>query len=323
MPIARRSPHGAIEGYDDHLRVRRCKHDGTACVALLSAAHHGGLGSQVSPRHIGKIKQQHEFSEESKLNLRRRILLRVGYCTLYDCDVIIDYNQYNANRTMWLSNHGHHQIKPMPPHFNKVASLRRWLPHYDAVVLLDMDTIWVDFSMDVRHIVQNTPTIRSHGNAVGWLLFKRCTISYEVAEAWYYWGTMPGCRYVKYPQNHMGQTQNLDMPWFWFALTKVAEIYKKSQFECLDPCYGPQTYVNHLFNTENHSKYKRHWVHNCMGAHRKDIDRYVKQEHGRKFEGKQVNINLQWGLADESRLGVGLQILSHCTSKTAGPRLNT
>jgi hypothetical protein len=90
--------------------------------------------------------------------LSKRILARHGLCAMYGCDVIIDYNDYTKNRTMWLSDHGKHKVGPMPPHWNKVAALQRWLPHFDGILQMDMDTIWVDFNTSVYDLFDATST---------------------------------------------------------------------------------------------------------------------------------------------------------------------
>lgn len=79
--------------------------------------------------------------------------MRHGYCAIHQCDVIIDFNDYRQNRTMWLAANGKNKIGPMPPHWNKVASLQRWLPHYDDGILqMDMDSTWIDFNQSVYSI---------------------------------------------------------------------------------------------------------------------------------------------------------------------------
>lgn len=76
-----------------------------------------------------------------------------AYCKLHKCDVIVDYNDYHAKREMQLRVKAKVTEGPMPPHWKKVATLRRWLPHYDAVMLIDMDVILVDWSLDVYDLL--------------------------------------------------------------------------------------------------------------------------------------------------------------------------
>lgn len=53
-----------------------------------------------------------------------------------------------------VQNHGEGKVGKMPPHWNKVAFIKRWLSYnaiFDAVVWLDidMDTVLVDFKTSV------------------------------------------------------------------------------------------------------------------------------------------------------------------------------
>ena len=117
-----------------------------------------------------------------------RVLMREGYCAMYGCDVIIDYNDYSSNRSMWLSNHGKHKVGQMPPHWNKVAALQRWLPHFDAILQLDMDTTWVDFGTNVYDLYNSTSSIFFNGQ-VGLIMIKRMEISHCAVDSWWYYGT--------------------------------------------------------------------------------------------------------------------------------------
>ena len=206
------------------------------CIALPSASHHGGINSVIDPQSLC-IKTINDASDIEKASavLESRILLRHGYCSMHSCDVIIDYNQYHQHRTMWLSDHGKYKVGPMPPHWSKVAALKRWLPHFDAVLPIDMDPTWVDFNISVYDLLKTTSTIFTDiegGTAIA--LFKRGEMTHCIVDSWWYYGTSPGCRYFKFPQNHKFQSQDLDMPWFWYALLKCTDLYRESSsYECL------------------------------------------------------------------------------------------
>ena len=121
---------------DDYIWSRYCKLN-SPCIALLSASHHEGINSLVDPRTLLKsaiYDSDVKNKKKAATSLNNRILVREGYCAIYNCDVIIDFNAYNTNQTMWLSDHGKHKVGPMPPHWNKVAAIRRWLPLFDAVL---------------------------------------------------------------------------------------------------------------------------------------------------------------------------------------------
>ena len=96
----------------------------------------------------------------------------------------------------------------MPPHWNKVASIKRWLDYgiYDAVIWLDIDTIFNDFSTNIYDIFDDTEGVRHQGNPA-FILFRHGDVSRCVVDNWWSFGTSPGCRYFKYPENHMGQVR--------------------------------------------------------------------------------------------------------------------
>ena len=99
----------------------------------------------------------------------------------------------------------------MPPHWKKVAALRRWLPHFDAVLQMDMDTVWVDFDASVYDLLHETATVTFNGGT-GLLMFQRGEMSRCLADSWWYHGTSPGCRYFKYPYNHKHQWVHCQLP---------------------------------------------------------------------------------------------------------------
>lgn len=222
-------PRAALD--EDYVWRRFCKPGPSPCIAILSASHHGGVRSTIDQETLSSV-QSRGASTDARSSLRQRILLREAYCVIHGCDVVVDFNDYHENRTMWLSDHGGHRTGPMPPHWNKVAAIRRWLPRFDAVVLMDMDAVWVDFNLSVHELFNATSTIYSNGNPE-LVLFKREEVSQCIVETWWYYGTGAGCRYKKYPMNYRSQTPNLDMPWFWFALMKCAELYGGERYECL------------------------------------------------------------------------------------------
>eukprot|EP00804_Cyclotella_cryptica_P017219 CCRYP_013148-RA/>CCRYP_013148-RA protein AED:0.37 eAED:-0.88 QI:0/0/0/0.5/1/1/2/0/278 len=210
--------HTRKEGpFSDYVWGRYCK-AGSPCIALLSAAEHGSILSRIDPR---TLKERSVADGEE--SLRNRILAREAYCAVHGCDTIIDYNDYHKNRTMWLSDHGNYRVGPMPPHWKKVVALQRWLPLFDGIILLDMDTVLVDFNTSVYDMYNSTASVMTNGN-VGFVIFRRGEMSNCVVDSWWYYGTSPGCRYFKYPHNHKGQTQNLDMPWFWYGVLKFIGV---------------------------------------------------------------------------------------------------
>lgn len=178
-----------VDPNNDFVWSRYCKKGQSPCIALLSAAHRGGITSKVDPKNPVNKRQP---SESEVLvgaeNQARRILMRQGYCAMHGCDVIIDYNNYSKNRTMWLSDHGKHKVGQMPPHWNKVAALKRWLPHFDGIVQMDMDTTWVDFNTSIYDLYNSTSSIYFNGG-VGLIMVKRMDISHCIVDSWWYHGT--------------------------------------------------------------------------------------------------------------------------------------
>lgn len=276
--------------FNDYVWSQYCKGK-RPCVALLSAAHHGGIKSLIDPRTLARRDPAPSIESD---NQRMRILVREGYCAIYGCDVIIDYNDYARNRTMWLSNHGTHKIGAMPPHWNKVAALQRWLPHFDAVVQMDMDQTWVDFNTSVYDLYDSTSTIY-HKGSPELIMIKNVEKSHCVVDSWWYYGTSPGCRYFKYPENHRAQTQNLDMPWFWYSLLKCAEIYRAGEpFECLNTCNGPENYVDHMGKDPEHDKNMKLWVFDCYEDNVQEISRYTDMVKQHIFNSKHLNLEMQY-----------------------------
>lgn len=210
----------------DFIRHRYCK-DKSPCIALLSASRHEGIGSEIDQRTLKK-----RVGAQNQTNHKNRILVREGYCAIHGCDVIVDFNDYHKTRSMWLSDYGKHKVGQMPPHWNKVAALQRWLPHYDGILQMDMDSTWISFNDSVYDLFHDTSTIYTSGTPE-LILFKRGEVSQCVVDSWWYYGTSPGCRYFKYPQNHRYQTQNLDMPWFWYGMLHCAEVYGAGPFQCV------------------------------------------------------------------------------------------
>lgn len=204
------NPTDIARPYDDFIRSKYCKVR-SPCIAMLSASNHQGIKSEVNQVTLAK----HSIADQDPSVLQKRILVREGYCAIHLCDVIIDFNRYNENRTMWLSDSGKHKIGTMPPHWNKVAALQRWFPHYDGILLMDMDSTWISFNHSVYDLYDETVTIHYNGGGPELVMFKKHQISWAIVDSWWFFGTSPGCRYVKYPQNWRRQTQNLDMPWFW------------------------------------------------------------------------------------------------------------
>lgn len=293
----------------DFTWYRNCR-EKSPCIALLSASHHEGIVSEVDPKTL--LSNGHGSNIGAHGSLEKRILLRQGYCKIFGCDVIIDYNQYNRNRSMWLSDYGKSKVGQMPPHWNKVAALQRWLPHFDAILLMDMDTIWVDFSSSVYNLYEATSTIYFNGG-VGLVLIKKGIISNCVVDSWWYYGTSPGCRYFKYPQNHKGQTQNLDMPWFWYSLLKCAEIYEGGEpYECLNPCNGPAAYVDHLAKDPNYNETLKLWIHDCYGTRRGKVKQYTNAVESKIFHDKHVNLEMQWGNRMNFSDSIKNSITVHC-----------
>ena len=189
--------------YDDFTWSRYCE-NGSPCIALLSAADHDGIVSKIDQYTLRKQTKRYETRQEAKVDLRRRVLVREALCAIYKCDVIMDYNDYHANKTMWLSDHGKYKVGQMPPHWNKVAALKRWLPHYDGILLMDADSVWVDFGTNVYDLYDSTSTLLFN-KAPELIMIKRGEISRCVVDSWWYYGTAPGCRYFKYPENYRAQ----------------------------------------------------------------------------------------------------------------------
>mmetsp|Transcript_8602 Transcript_8602/g.14944 ORF Transcript_8602/g.14944 Transcript_8602/m.14944 type:complete len:445 (+) Transcript_8602:126-1460(+) len=282
--------------FSDFMWSKYCKADQVPCIALLSASHHGGIVSKVDPRSL--LKRHSNNDDQAQINLRRRILVREAYCAIHLCDVIIDYNQYHENETMWLADHGKGKVGQMPPHWNKVASLKRWLSYgiFDAVLLLDMDTVIVDFDTSIYSMYESTPTVRFPGNPA-YMLFRRGDVSRCIVDSWWYFGTSPGCRYFKYPQNHKGQTQDLDMPWLWYSVMKCSELYSHHQqkFECLNQCNGPKLYVDHLGKDPEHNKNFPLWIGECYRLNHRLVTNYTKVINSQDYLGKYLNYELQYG----------------------------
>lgn len=99
--------------FDDYKLGSYCK-GRTPCIALLSASDHDGVSSSVDQQTLQKYNRQPNAMAHESLN--NRILLREGYCAIYQCDSIIDFNHYNRNKTMWLSKRGGHEVGPIYRH---------------------------------------------------------------------------------------------------------------------------------------------------------------------------------------------------------------
>ena len=107
-------------------------------------------------------------------------------------------------------------------------------------------------------------------------MFRRGELSQCIVNNWWYYGTSPGCRYFKYPHNYRSQTQNLDMPWFWYAMLKCGEIYREEPYECLNTCNGPAKYVDVLQNDPNYESLEKLWIAGCSRENRRDAKKYSK-----------------------------------------------
>lgn len=304
---------------DDFVWSRYCKKGKSPCIALLSAAHHGGVISKIDPKNptVERTPPKPDVLLASNIQAKR-ILMREGYCAMYGCDVVIDYNDYRGNRTMWLSDHGKHKVGRMPPHWNKVAALQRWLPHFDAILQLDMDTTWVDFNTNVYDLYNSTSSIYVN-RGVGLIMIKRMDISHCIVDSWWYHGTSPGCRYFKYPENHMGQTQNLDMPWFWYSLLKCTSEFSRASepFECLNTCNGPAEYVDHLMKDPDHDKHRKLWIYDCYNTHKNEIIQATKMVQSNMFNNKHINLEMQWGNSLTFQQSIMNSISVHCKDRLA------
>jgi len=276
--------------FDDYKLGSYCK-GRTPCIALLSASDHDGVSSSVDQQTLQKYNRQPNAMAHESLN--NRILLREGYCAIYQCDSIIDFNHYNRNKTMWLSKRGGHEVGPIPPHWNKVSALKRWLPHYDGILLMDMDTTWVDFNSSIYDLYNVTKSIYSNGNPE-LIMIRRSEVSNFIVDTWWYYGTSPGCRYHAYPDNYRSQTINLDMPWFWFALLRAAEVYQRIKFECLDPCHGPEEYMSktQLESHQDHMHYRKLWISSCYADHKSEISTTIQNIWYRE---KHLILEMNWG----------------------------
>ncbi|KAL7539390.1 hypothetical protein ACHAWF_006395 [Thalassiosira exigua] len=282
--------------FNDFTWSRYCKAGQAPCIAILSATHHGGIVSTIDPR---TLKNRINPDNSAQDHLRRRILVREAYCAIHSCDVIIDYNDYTKNKTMWLQDHGKGKVGKMPPHWNKVASIKRWLSYdiFDAVVWLDMDTVLTDFATSLRSMYDSTPNVRFPGQPQ-FIFLRQGEVTRCVVDSWWYFGTGPGCRYFKYPQNHMGQTQDLDMPWLWYSVLKCTELYSHHQisFECLNQCNGPKQYVDHMGKDPDHDVNFPLWIGACYDkTDPRVILNYTGIIHSGTFAGKHLNYELQFG----------------------------
>lgn len=286
------------------------------CIALLSTTNRAGVVSPIDPRTLTSRGGLH-YNNESSLNLRRRVLVRNAYCAAYHCDVIVDYTDYSLNRTMWLSNHGKHRVGPMPPHWNKVAGIKRWLDYgiYDAVVLLDMDSVLHDFSTNIYDILDDTKGMRYPGNP-SFVMFRHGDVSRCVVDNWWSFGTSPGCRYLKFPENHMGQTQNLDMPWLWYSVLYCAQEFSLHElaFECLDQCNGPSSYVDHLMKSPDHNTLFPLWIGECYRRSREPISEALEALgfiDSNSYRGKIYQTNLEWGTQPSELEAMNLSVSVH------------
>ncbi|KAL7530109.1 hypothetical protein ACHAWF_003245 [Thalassiosira exigua] len=297
----------------DYTWSRYCKSSKLSpCIAILSAAHHGGVASTIDQKTLSVRNSQNvQFAEAATNSLQQRILLREAYCAIHSCDIIIDYNNYHKHRTMWLSDHGKHKRGGMPPHWNKVAAIQRWLPHFDGVLLMDMDTVWVDFNTSVYDLFNATTTIYSNGDPE-LVMFKRGEMSRCIVDKWWYHGTGPGCRYVKFPMNYRSQTPNLDMPWFWFSLMKCAEIYGgREPFECLNPCNGPEKYQRFVASgTAEDEELNKIWIRGCMKEHQKEITDITKAVTSGWLYSKRLIHEANWG---KKIFGKTIEDMSECS----------
>eukprot|EP00038_Savillea_parva_P012058 m.201940 g.201940 ORF g.201940 m.201940 type:complete len:481 (+) comp21637_c0_seq1:239-1681(+) len=304
--------------FDDFERTSYCRDRGTEpCIAVLSAFHRGcSLTTEVQQRSLQwKSTPASELTADcSDTLLGTRMLARHAYCRVHGCDVIFDYNQYNKKRVMPLLAQGRVQHGRMPPHWNKVASLRRWLQHYDAVLLVDMDIVIVDWAFDIKSMLASMSDEQGVcAPGIGqaqFQLFKANAWGHTTADIWWFYGTSPGCRYTKFPENYRSQSINFDMPWFWFALVRAAELKANISLACLDPCHtlGPRTW---MIDCLNHALAKEHGI--VQAVAKVDRNGYVNTS-----GLVEMNVELQFG---------GKSFDVHRTSlsihKKDGPRMNT
>ena len=104
------------------------------------------------------------------------------------------------------------------------------------------------------------------GREVGAMVVKNSKWGRRLVDIWLEAGTGDGCRYRKFPFNHMSQNINLDMPWWWFAQVKILGEFYNTTIPCLDPCAGPDTYVDNLSKAGNWSEVKvinQQWIAPC------------------------------------------------------------
>eukprot|EP00040_Diaphanoeca_grandis_P029486 m.172839 g.172839 ORF g.172839 m.172839 type:complete len:442 (-) comp31701_c0_seq2:15-1340(-) len=234
-------------------------------IALVSATHDKGTMSMVQQRSLTKTNDLPE-GEPSELWERRKQFRRL-YCALHHCDVVWDTEQYHMNRTMLLQIIGGRTERgPMPPYWNKAFALQKALPHYDYVVLLDADCVWTDFTVSIQDLVEqlSDDQVALRGEPAA-IIVKNSHWGRRLVDLWVEYGTGDGCRYHKYPYNHMYQTINADMPWWWFAQTKILGEYYNVTIPCLDPCAGPDTYVDNLMKLEKplRDKHQAMWIAKC------------------------------------------------------------
>ena len=192
------------EPYGNYARTRYCDRTrvGQLCIAVLSVSHHEcTILSQIDQRTLKRQTAERHESHTSDCGgtpIEARVMARHAYCKLHKCDVIIDYNDYHAKLEMQLTVNA--KEGPMPPHWKKVAALRRWLPHYDAVLLLDMDMIVVEWSFSVYELLAG---ITGDQGALfpamfsGFVLCKASRWGFRLVDAWWWYGTAPGCRCVR------------------------------------------------------------------------------------------------------------------------------
>ena len=139
-----------------------------------------------------------------------------------------------------------------------------------------------------------TTSIYTNGNPE-LVMFRRGELSQCIVNNWWYYGTSPGCRYFKYPHNYRSQTQNLDMPWFWYAMLKCGEIYREEPYECLNTCNGPAKYVDVLQNDPNYESLEKLWIAGCFRENRRDAKKYSKAIDSLWFNTKHLVFEMNWG----------------------------
>lgn len=235
-------------------------------IALLTVSPKNGYSS-VHPRTLAKTN--HNFDLNGLKYARQK------YCEKWHCTSLWTHEQPAKHKTALVRTAAGMERLQMPPYYNKMILLKKYVPHYDYVVFLDADIVVTDFDFNITEFVLDNQHGIAFSVAVN-VFSKHSYRSRRLLDLWYHSAISDGCRYRRFPHNYRGQTINGDMPWFWYAMLRLYEEHYVEHLDCIQPCS----------NTS--------WVYDCAR-------KIMRTASGKAlftpevYKGKRIFLNMQWG----------------------------